>query len=640
MTMLDGMRRHKGWLKWSLALVCLTFVFLYVPGFMDQTGMEGTPDDVLAKVGDHEITVSRFRQIYLAQLQNYRLQSSGEVTEEVLRSLGIDRQILQSMISRYAALTEADRLGLSVSDAEVRQRIVNLPGFQENGQFVGEQRYRQALQFQRPPMSPEQFEEDVRGDIMFERLQTAITGWITVSDAEIADEHRRRNEKVKVEVVTFHSDDYRDEIEVSDEEIQALYDESPLAYQEPEKRKLRFLLVDESTIFENINPTEDELQQYYDANIEQYTTAAQVRASQILLRTENQEESAVEARAAELVTLAREGADFAELARENSEHEETAPSGGDLGLFGRGRMVAEVEAAAFSLAVGNISDPVKSVLGYHILYVTEKQEETTQPIDEVQEAIENTLKNERATTRATALGQAIADEVSTAEELERAAAARGLEVQESEFVAAGEPILGLGFAPQVSSQAFQMEQGEVAGPIPTPTGPAFVTVIDEQDSLIPPLEDVQVQVRRDVIRRKSLELAREKASDAANSLKNAEDFLATAEASELTVSTSELIARGAAFPEVGVSPELERVAFSLSIGDVSDVVDTGNTVAIVRVVERQEAKLEELEQSTDTLRTELLQSRQNQFYNSYMSRVQGELSIDIDYAALDAAVGA
>jgi parvulin-like peptidyl-prolyl isomerase len=106
------------------------------------------------------------------------------------------------------------------------------------------------------------------------------------------------------------------------------------------------------------------------------------------------------------------------------------------------------------------------------------------------------------------------------------------------------------------------------------------------------------------------------------------------------VSTSELIARGAAFPEVGVSPELERVAFSLSVGDVSDVVDTGNTVAIVRVVERQEAKLEELVQSTDALRTELLQTRQNQFYNSYMSRVQGELSIDIDYSALDVAIGA
>ncbi|MYI75580.1 MAG: hypothetical protein F4057_09790, partial [Acidobacteria bacterium] len=128
MTMLDGMRRHKGWLKWSLALVCLAFVFLYVPGFVDQTAMEGFPNDVVAQVGDYGITVSQFRQMYLLQLENYRRQSSGEVSEEVLRSLGIDRQILQGMIARYAAVAEAERLGLAVSDAEVRHRIVNLPG--------------------------------------------------------------------------------------------------------------------------------------------------------------------------------------------------------------------------------------------------------------------------------------------------------------------------------------------------------------------------------------------------------------------------------------------------------------------------------------------------------------------------------
>ena len=222
--MLDGMRRHKGWLKWSLALVVLAFMFLYVPGFVDETALEGMPNEVLARVGEHEITVARFRQIYLAQLQSYRLQSSGEVTEEVLRSLGVDRQILQALISRYAALSEAERLGLTVSDAEVRQRIVSLPGFQENGQFVGEQRYRQALQFQRPPMTPAQFEEEVRSDILFERLEAAVTGWVTVSDEEIAAEYRRRNEKVMVEIVAFRGDDYRDEVEASDGEIQALYD--------------------------------------------------------------------------------------------------------------------------------------------------------------------------------------------------------------------------------------------------------------------------------------------------------------------------------------------------------------------------------------------------------------------------------
>ena len=640
MTMLDGMRRHKGWLKWSLALVCLAFVFLYVPGFVDQTALEGFPNDVVAQVGEYDITVAQFRQMYLLQLENYRQQSSGEVSEEVLRSLGIDRQILQGMIARYAAVAEAERLGLSVSDAEVRHRIVNLPGFQVNGQFVGEARYRQTLQFQRPPMTPAQFEEEVRRDIMFERLEAAVTGWIAVSDDEIAAEHRRRNEKVRVQVVAFRGDDYREDTEATEDEVEALYEENPLSYELPEKRQLRFLLVDESAIFESISPSDDEVQQYYDANISQYTTPGQVRASHILLRVGDQDEAEVEARAAELAAEARGGADFAELAREHSEDEANAEDGGDLGMFGRGRMVAEVEAAAFDMEVDDVSDPVRSAIGFHVLRVTEKQEETAQPLEEVREAIENTLKNERATSRADDLARAIAAEVETPEDLERAAGARGFELQESGFVGRGEPILGLGFAPQVSAEAFQMEQGDVAGPIQTPTGPAFVTVTALQDPVIPPLEEVREDVARDVRSRKALERAREQADAAAASLRDGEDFEAAAEEAGLTVATSELITRGAAFPEVGISTALEQAAFGLPIGGVSGVLEAGGeTLAIVRLVEREDVTPEQIAEASDAVRGELLQTRRNEFYSAYMSRVQEQLGVDIDYAAFETAVG-
>ena len=159
---------------------------------------------------------------------------------------------------------------------------------------------------------------------------------------------------------------------------------------------------------------------------------------------------------------ARGGADFGELAREHSEDAATAAEGGDLGMIEPGRMVPEVESTAFGLEVNAVSDPVKSAIGFHIIKVTEKQEESTQPLTEVREAIENTLKQERATSRARALGQAIAAEVSTPADLEQAAAARGLEVQESSFVARGEPILGLGFAAQVSAEAFS-DRGKCSG---------------------------------------------------------------------------------------------------------------------------------------------------------------------------------
>ncbi len=638
MTMLDRMRRHKGWLKWSLALVIFAFVFLYVPGLMDQTGGAGLPTDVIARVGDQEISLAEFQQIYTRQLQAYRLESGGEISEEVLRSLGIDRQILQQMIDGHAALAEAQRLGLEVSNAEVRERILTLPAFQIDGQFIGEASYRQLLQQQRPPLSPRQFEEEIRSEILVNRLQEAVTGWVRVSDAEVADEHRRRNERVRVDVVAFRAADFRDAVEATDDDVSLLFAEESATYEIPEKRRLRFLLVDQTAIFDSLVLTDDELRQYYNVNLSQYQTPGQVRASHILLRVDGDDE-AVAARAAELAAEARAGADFAELAREHSEDETNAENGGDLGPFGRGRMVPEFENAAFALAAGEISDPVRSPFGYHVINVTEKQEEVTQPFAEVRGAIENILKRERSSSRATALARAIAAEATTPETLERAASARGYELQESGFAARGEPILGLGLAQEVSAQAFAIEPSAVAGPIPTPSGPAFVTVIDIQDPYIPELDEVREQVREDVIRKKSLTLAQERAAEAAETLKAADDFVAAAEQAEWAVGASDLVARGTAFPEVGSSAAVEAMAFAMTPGTVSDVVQTGNAAAIVHLVEREEATAADLAENRDTLRDELLFERQSRFFTAYMDNVKARLDITIDLAVLEQALG-
>ena len=640
MTMLDRMRRHKGWLKWSLAIVVLAFVFLYVPGFMDQSGGVGMPNEVLARVGDREILRFDFQQVYTQQLQQYRLQTGGAISEEVLRALGVERQVLQQMIDGLVALSEAERLGIEVSDAEVRDRIVSIPAFQIDGRFIGETQYRQLLAAQRPPIDPGQFEDDIRNEIVLERLQAALTGWVRVSDGEVEAEHRRRNERVRVNVVAFRESDFRDGLEATDDDIALQFAEELETYEMPEKRRLRFLLIDQNAIQNSLTLPEDEARLYYDANIAQFQTLGQVRASHILLRVdEGEDEAEVEQRAAELAAQARAGADFAELAREHSEDASNAAEGGDLGTFGRGRMVPEFEAAAFAMAAGDISDPVQSPFGYHVIHVTEKVDDFTEPFELVRDGIENTLKQEQSLSRANALARAVAVEANTPEALDRAAAARGYLVQESGFAAQGEPILGLGLAPQLSAEAFGLAMGEVAGPITTPAGPAFVTVAEIQEPYIPEIDEVRDQVREDVIRKKSLALAQVQASEVLPSLREAEDFVAAAEAAELSVGSSELIARGAAFPEVGVSPELEMLAFGMAPGMVSDVVQARNTIAIVQLVERAEASPDDLVVNREGIRDELTVQRQDQFFTAYLNRVKERLEITIDQAVLDLALG-
>src|SRR5688500_14923313 len=152
MTMLDRMRRHKNWLKWSLAIVVLAFILLYIPDFLSNPGAGAGANDVVASVDGRDITVNRFRRAYNQQMQQYRAAYGANMDERMLKQLGIDQRIVQQMIEEEAALAEARRLGITASDQEVTERILSLPAFQENGQFIGDTRYRQLLQMQTPPL--------------------------------------------------------------------------------------------------------------------------------------------------------------------------------------------------------------------------------------------------------------------------------------------------------------------------------------------------------------------------------------------------------------------------------------------------------------------------------------------------------
>src|SRR5215471_6166626 len=203
MTMLDRMRRHKSLLKWSLGLVVLAFIIFYIPDFLRGSGADAASGDTIAKVEGRDITAGEFKRMYQAQLQAYRSAYGGNMSEQLLKQLGIEQQILQQMVDERAALAEARKLGIQASDEEVRQRILSMPAFQDNGAFIGEARYQQLLRMQRPPMTASEFEDNVRRGLAVEKLRASVTDWLSVQDSELEREYRRRNDKVKLAVVSF-----------------------------------------------------------------------------------------------------------------------------------------------------------------------------------------------------------------------------------------------------------------------------------------------------------------------------------------------------------------------------------------------------------------------------------------------------
>src|SRR5687767_10162631 len=339
MTMLDRMRRHKGWLKWSLALVVLTFVVFYIPEFLGPDQSLLPNGDRLATVDSRSISVADFRRRYMAQVQAYRSSYGGNLTEDILQQMQVPQQVLQQMIQEKAELTEAERAGITVSDAEVRAQIIAIPGLQENGQFIGEQRYRQLLQSQNPPMRPADFEQSVRESLMLDKFRAGLTEWMTVSDAELEREYKRRNEKVTLEVVAVLADNCKTQVAPTAADISAHYDKSQERYRIPDRRRIKYVRISPADLAAKIKVSKEDVERSYNEQLGKYTTPEQIRASHILLTTEGKDEAAVRAQAEQVLKEARSGADFAALAKKYSQDETNAQQGGDLDYFGRGRMV-------------------------------------------------------------------------------------------------------------------------------------------------------------------------------------------------------------------------------------------------------------------------------------------------------------
>jgi peptidyl-prolyl cis-trans isomerase D len=628
MTMLDRMRRHKNWLKWSLALVVLAFIALYIPATNNSANGAGM-NDALATVEGNDVTVGQFRRAYARQMEAYRSAYGANMDERLLRQLQIDQRIVQQLVEEEVSIAEARRLGISATDEEVKGRILAIPSFQENGQFIGYERYRQMLQMQNPPVRESDFEEQVRRSITVEKLQAALTNWISIPDNEIEAEFRKRNEKVKLGVLNFPADKFREGAQASDDEVAAWFEKNKDTYRIPEKRKVKYALLDLQAIRERTSVTPQQAQRYYEDNAQQYATPEQVRASHILLKTEGKNEADVKKLAEEIAAKAKAGADFAALAKQYSEDDSNKEKGGDLDFFGKGAMVPEFDQAAFAMQPGQVSDPVKTSFGFHVIKMVEKRAATSKPLAEVQTQIEDQLKWQRAQDEAQRTTDEIAGKLKTAADLDTVAKPRGFTVSESGFFAREEPIAGLGMAPAAAEQAFTLPEGEVSPVIRTPQGFVFLTVTGKQDPYVPKLDEVKQRVRDDVLKQKAIEAAQQRANALAPQLKSG-DFNAVAKGAGLEVKTTDLIGRGAPIADAGVSPAIDTAAFSLADGGVSDPIITDTGAVIVKVLEKKAPTPAEITAGRQQTKDELVNERRGRFYASYMAKARERMKVQIN----------
>ena len=494
-----------------LVLVCIAMVMFLIPGLMDPT--TGAPTAVVAKVGKEEITAWEMQQSLL------QISRRNSVPSEMM-PLFIS-QILNQMVLGKASLQEAGRLGLKVSESELRERLQQRPDLFPGGSFVGREQYEDMV-IERFGMSVAQFEQRYRQDILTEKLFYLVTDSLTVTPEEIRVAFNNENEKIVLDYVLLNPVDFQKDISAGDAELEAYYNSNKDRYMVPEKRSAKILFVETQKVRQATTVPEAGVQRYYESNKDNYRIEERVQVNHILLRTPDKTPAKLEevtAKATVLLDQLKGGADFGTLAKENSEDEATAAKGGDLGWIIRGQTVPEFENVAFSLEPGTISDLIETLYGIHIVQVLAHEQSYLRTFEEVKSEIEAMLIEEKLATEAVLLAeQASAALRRSPADIEALAEQYlGVVIAPPPF-AQGDVIPRIGVSQPFLQEVFSLEKDQVGVPVQGTNGYAVPLLLDVFPGHPGEFAEVKDRVKEDYIKEQAQEKARAKGQELAGSL--------------------------------------------------------------------------------------------------------------------------
>jgi peptidyl-prolyl cis-trans isomerase D len=638
--MLDLMRRARKQLNWILWLVIIGLGAGMVLLFVDRPGLTRGPlgYEEVANVEGNPITAKEFRQSYLRLYDIYRraynLTSSNS---GLLKALGLDKQVLNQLISTEVILLEASKMGISATNDEVADVIYKIPAFQENGNFVGSARYEQILKANNT--TPTEFEEGIRRDIIREKFQSIITDNLTVTPEDVKQEYVNRNQEAVIQFVAIDPAEVEKKLQPAESDLKAYFDQNKARYQTGEQRKIEAMIFDVGQLASQTKVSEDELRRRFQAN----PGEEEVRASHILFKVEDpSKEEEVRKQAAQVLQEARKGADFAKLAEKYTQDPSGKGSGGDLGYFGHGKMVPEFDKAAFSLPVGRISDLVKTQYGFHIIKVTDKRLPT---FESKRTVLEIEARREQAEKIAgQQANKAYAELMGGKKDFNTVAKEYGAVAATTAYFTQTEPIPQLATPAEFSSQVFEIKKkGDLGKPFKAWRGWFIPRLVDIEPPRPPEFARVKDKVLADYKRDKAQEASKQQAFDLAKAAKDG-NLEAAAKKFNLSVTTTKPFKRdGSPDPALGASPEVASKAFSMKPGEVSQPIQSGPKFVVFKLKEKTQVDMAKLETDRENLRQTLINQKKNSFFGSYVSSLvekrRAENKITINQPLIDQIVG-
>jgi peptidyl-prolyl cis-trans isomerase D len=623
--MLSLMRRKAGsWMiKVILGVIVIVFVFWGVGSFRDRA-----PNSI-ASVNGTAIVYEEYRDVYSNLLEQFRRSFGNNLDEELIKTLGLRRRALEQLIDQKLLLAEAGRLSLHVSDEELVATIQDYPAFKRNGTFDS-RLYRNLLASNR--LTPEIFEESQRQTLLLEKLRTLIEGGVKVSETEARQWYDWNNATVNIAYVRFDPAAY-EEIDLSQEEIEAYYTENKTAYKVPPQRKVAYLRFGVESYRDQVTVTDEAIEDYYQSRTDAYETPKTVEARHILFRLEpDADENTVETarqNALEVLKLAREGEDFAELAKTYSE----GPSkerGGQLGAFKKEDMVAPFSEAAFAMSPGEISEPVRTRFGWHLIKVENVNDAAVRSLEEVREEIRSKLVGDAAKNLAYDAAETLYELSFEGETLEGLAASRQMELKTTSFFGRAEPPRDLPSATEFAEAAFALDEEEISEVQDFGDAYYLLQVVEERPAAIPELSEVEENVRTDLRAEKQDQKAKAEAEAFIETVGDM-TLQAAARQADLPVVLSGFFKRNDPIQDLGYEPRIAEEAFSLTPDNPlgQRPVKGNKGYYVIGLKERKAPPEDGFTDEEKTIRDRLRQQKQSTRYQALLTGLKADSEITI-----------
>ncbi len=543
--MLQSIRdKAQGWFAW--AIVVLISVPFALWGIQEYLGVGAQP--VIASVNGQDIKEREFESTYQRFRANLRQQLGDAYRADLFDEARLREDVLQSMVRDRLVMQAADRMGLYIGDAQVRGAIAGIPAFQTNGLF-DRAAYDRVLRQQ--GFSEQEFQEQVRQSLLIDQLTSAITDSELITRHELSESKRLRDQRREIRYLLFPAADFVKPDAASADEIEAYYAANQSRFMLPERVQISYLELKMSQLSESTAPDEEELRRFYEDRQAEYVTPEQRRASHILIMVDGEgeeAESAARNRALEARKRIQDGEAFATVAKELSQDPGSAEQGGDLGFIEPGMMDLSFDKALFALAEGEVSAPVRTDFGFHLIKVTEIREGRTERFEDVKDSLRAAYSSNEAERQFFRYSERLEDlAFEHPDSLEPAAEALGLKIVTSGWLSradankilGGNRVINSAFSEDVLIEGNNSELIEIS-----PDHAMVLRVSAHEEAVVRPLDQVRDEIVTILAQQQAAALAEEKARSLLPRLRQGESLEQLAKELSLQIEEVGMVARG------------------------------------------------------------------------------------------------